>query len=101
MEREVHKISQQLCRKDILVYGLPPTVEPSQMALNIGKAVGVNLRMEELDRCFWLGKSKKTMLIKFISGFKRDEVMKKYLTKKKTHAKPSCTYGGRIKNLFE
>lgn len=82
IEREIHKTRQQQCRNDILVYGLPSTVEPSQMALNISKAVGVNLNIGDVDCCFWLGRSKKTLLIKFCSAIKRDEVMKKYLSKK-------------------
>ncbi|XP_013118247.1 uncharacterized protein LOC106095558 [Stomoxys calcitrans] len=38
IEHETHKIRQQECRNDVLVYGLPPNTEPAQMALNIGKS---------------------------------------------------------------
>lgn len=59
MDMENHKIRHQLCRSDILVTGLPQTVEPLTMALKISQVIGENINAGDISSCFWLGKFKK------------------------------------------
>lgn len=79
---ENNRLRTQLARNDILVSGLPPTVKPSDMALKIPEALGMRLVSSDIDAAFWLGKNKKSLMIKFCSRAKRDEVMKKYMVRK-------------------
>lgn len=80
LEKENHKIRYQLCRNDVLVSGLPRNVTPLEIALKIPKVLGVDVKQQEINSSFWLGKEKKTLLIKFVSTITRDLVMKKYMS---------------------
>lgn len=80
LEKERHKISYQMRRNDILVSGIPTTVVPLDIALKIPYVLGVDCDKQDVCSTFWLGKNRKTLLIKFCSSIKRDEIMKKYLS---------------------
>lgn len=79
LDKENHRLRHQLNRNDILVSGLPCDAVPLNLALKIPAAVGVNVTMADINTCFWLGKAKKTLLLKFTSQHVRDNVMSKYM----------------------
>lgn len=78
LEKENYQLQHQLCRNDIIVRGLPKSAKPLDTICKIGSIYDVNIEKNDINSCFWLGKDKKVILVKFCSTIKRDELMQKY-----------------------
>lgn len=79
LQNENLQLSSQIRRNDILISSVPLSVRDlGTFIVDLGSSLRLNISKDDISNCYRLGRGKTTILVKFVSAWKKDALMKNY-----------------------